>query len=82
MATAGWDVVPFYYLCAVLTFTEVAVLIASAIGVFVFVVREITGEIDRLLDTAINGRWFDTQTPSKTRDHRHYKIVGGHNERF
>lgn len=82
MLTGDWYAVPVYYLYAVLAFTEVAVLFASAIGLSVFVVREIIREIDHLLDVAIRGRWFDTQRPSTARYHRLYEVVGGHNERF
>jgi hypothetical protein len=69
-------------LCAVLAFAEVAVLFASAISLFVFLISEIVRTVDRLLDAAISGRWFAIEHPLPVRDHRLHKIVGAHNERF
>jgi hypothetical protein len=82
MLIGGWEAVPVFYLYAVLAFSEVAVLFASAIGLSVFVVREVIREIDHLLDVANSCLWLDPQRHSTTRHHRRYEVVGGHNERF
>jgi len=76
------DVAPLYYLCAVLAFAEVAVLFASVISLFVFLVSEIVRTADHLLDVAINGWWLAIERPSQVRDYRLHKVMGGHNERF
>jgi hypothetical protein len=77
------DLAPLYYLlCAVLAFAEVAVLIASALSLFVFLVSEVVRTADCLLDAAINGRSLAVERPSPVTAHGLHKIVGAHNERF
>lgn len=82
MLTGGWGSVLVYYLYAILSCTEVAVLLLSAAGVSVFVIKEIAREIDHVLAVATRDRRLDTQRPSKARHRRSYQVVGAHNERF
>jgi len=78
-----------YYLLLVLSFSEVLVLFASAIGLFVFVLRETVRAIDDLLEAAINVRWPGAQSGVKAQGllcvgfkSRLRMIPGGHNEHF
>ena len=74
---------------SVLAFAEVLVLLASAISLFVLVVRQAVREISRLLDGVIAARSPDTESSLMVQNpvsagagSRFRKIPGGHNEHF
>lgn len=78
-----------YFLYLFLVFAEVAVLLASATGFFVFIAWQVIGKIRSLIDAPMNAKPRDTKPPVKTlspvgvaagRPVR--QITGAHNERF
>ena len=78
-----------YLLYLVLSFTEVLVLFASAIGLLVFIVREIVRAIESLLDAAMNAISASKQPrieslqPLGVGGKGRVRIIpGGHNEHF
>ena len=78
-----------YLLYLVLSFTEVLVLFASAIGLLVFIVREIVRAIEGLLDAAMNAISASKQPrieslqPLGVGGKGRVRIIpGGHNEHF
>lgn len=82
MLAGGWGSVLVYCLYAILSGIEVAVLLLSAVGLSVFVVKEIIREMEHLLDVATRSQRLDTQRPSKSKDQTALPAVGAHNERF
>jgi len=78
-----------YLLYLVLSFTEVLVLFASAIGLLMFIVREIVRAIEGLLDAAMNAISASKQPrieslqPLGVGGKGRVRIIpGGHNEHF
>lgn len=78
-----------YLLCLVLSFAEVLVLFASAIGLLVLFVKEAVMSIEGLLDAAMNamspgGRpGIESLEPVGVGGKGRVRIIpGGHNERF
>ena len=74
---------------SILAFAEVLVLFASAIGLFVFIVKEVVREINRLFDAAAAAASANKESSVKSRDpvsvgagSRLHRIPGGHNEHF